>query len=204
MGPVVKLKETTRDRLLDASQELFVLKGFALTTVDEICAKAGATKGAFFHHFENKDHLGLLALERFANGRFETMRMGAQAWPSEPVGRLLAYVGDVRRGSSSLQMPRGCLIAIVAMELGATNDVFRKECDRLLGIWAEFVEGLVHDAFVARPSPSRRATPAQIAEHFIAVFEGSVVLYRTSGDLGIFDRNLGLFEQYLRTVLGPA
>ena len=45
----------TRKSILDAAETLFFSQGYANTTVDDICSAAGITKGAFYHHFKNKD-----------------------------------------------------------------------------------------------------------------------------------------------------
>lgn len=45
----------TRRSILDAAEKLFFSQGYANTTVDDICTAAGITKGAFYHHFKNKD-----------------------------------------------------------------------------------------------------------------------------------------------------
>jgi TetR/AcrR family transcriptional repressor of nem operon len=55
----------TRSRLLDAARDVIRAQGYAATTVDDICAAAGVTKGAFFHHFESKERLGIAAVEQF-------------------------------------------------------------------------------------------------------------------------------------------
>ena len=39
----------TKEKLLDAAQQLMLSKGFPATTVEEICEAAGFTKGSFFH-----------------------------------------------------------------------------------------------------------------------------------------------------------
>ncbi len=49
--------ETTRETLLNVSGELFADVGYTATSIDEICARAGTTKGALFHHFKNKQAL---------------------------------------------------------------------------------------------------------------------------------------------------
>jgi TetR/AcrR family transcriptional regulator, regulator of cefoperazone and chloramphenicol sensitivity len=47
----------TRQRLLDAAAEVFASKGFANTTVREICRKAGANIAAVNYHFGDKQKL---------------------------------------------------------------------------------------------------------------------------------------------------
>jgi TetR/AcrR family transcriptional regulator, fatty acid metabolism regulator protein len=44
----------TRNTLNKISLELFIKKGYHNTTIDDICKKAGVTKGAFYNHFKNK------------------------------------------------------------------------------------------------------------------------------------------------------
>lgn len=45
----------TMERILEEAEVLFFSRGYAATSVDDICAAAGVTKGAFYHHFKNKD-----------------------------------------------------------------------------------------------------------------------------------------------------
>ncbi|MFG1618899.1 TetR/AcrR family transcriptional regulator [Nonomuraea wenchangensis] len=49
--------KATTSALVAAARELFVSDGFSATAVDGICARAGVTRGAFYHHFSNKEHI---------------------------------------------------------------------------------------------------------------------------------------------------
>ncbi|MDP9869151.1 MULTISPECIES: TetR/AcrR family transcriptional regulator [Streptosporangium] len=49
--------KATMGALVAAARELFVAEGFSATAVDAICARAGVTRGAFYHHFSNKEHI---------------------------------------------------------------------------------------------------------------------------------------------------
>ncbi|MGW3042639.1 TetR/AcrR family transcriptional regulator [Kitasatospora sp. NPDC001159] len=51
----------TRARLLAAASELFLTVGFARTSIEDVCAAAGYTRGAFYSNFGSKEDL-LLAL----------------------------------------------------------------------------------------------------------------------------------------------
>ncbi|MEV4002803.1 helix-turn-helix domain-containing protein [Actinomadura sp. NPDC049753] len=47
----------TTGALVAAARELFVDDGFSATSLDAICARAKVTRGAFYHHFSNKEHI---------------------------------------------------------------------------------------------------------------------------------------------------
>lgn len=47
----------TTAALVAAARELFVAEGFAGTSLGAICDRAGVTRGAFYHHFENKEQI---------------------------------------------------------------------------------------------------------------------------------------------------
>lgn len=46
--------EATKEAILDAAAEVFVNKGVARTSLQEIATKAGVTRGAIYWHFKNK------------------------------------------------------------------------------------------------------------------------------------------------------
>ena len=50
-----------RARLLETAGDVIRTRGFAATTVDDLCKAAGVTKGAFFHHFVSKEAIGVAA-----------------------------------------------------------------------------------------------------------------------------------------------
>ncbi len=71
---------STKPSLLEAALTVIRMKGYAATTVDDICAEAGLSKGAFFHHFTSKEDLAVAA----ANYWSETTSAFAEA----PITRL--------------------------------------------------------------------------------------------------------------------
>lgn len=60
----VEAKAETRDALINAGIELFSEKGLDLPSLDEICARAGYTRGAFYVHFKDREELLAAVIER--------------------------------------------------------------------------------------------------------------------------------------------
>lgn len=55
--------EETRARILESAIKLFSNRGYNKASVDDLCAEAGISKGAFYHHFESKQALFLALLD---------------------------------------------------------------------------------------------------------------------------------------------
>ena len=58
--------EATRLALIEAGRRLFVERGYAETATPDIVTEAGVTRGALYHHFEDKKALFRAVVEREA------------------------------------------------------------------------------------------------------------------------------------------
>src|SRR5688572_25346668 len=56
--------EATKRDLVEVARRLFAERGYAGTSLDHVVAEAGVTKGALYHHFENKKELFAAVAER--------------------------------------------------------------------------------------------------------------------------------------------
>lgn len=56
-GKKLERGEATRNALVECALDLFGRQGFAGTSLDDVVAAAGVTKGALYHHFSDKESL---------------------------------------------------------------------------------------------------------------------------------------------------
>lgn len=79
--------EATRAALVESGLSLFGIQGFAATSVQEITAGAGVTKGAFYHHFESKEDLLRLIHDEFVDYQLAAMEriIGERTDPAEQI-----------------------------------------------------------------------------------------------------------------------
>lgn len=61
---VTKRRAETRQRLLDAALRVFAEEGFGRASVEDVCERAGYTRGAFYSNFVSLDELFLAMWER--------------------------------------------------------------------------------------------------------------------------------------------
>lgn len=71
--------EETRLRLLKSAENIFARDGFEAAKLEEICSRAGYTRGAFYANFESKEDLFIAMLEREALERLAGVRTAVRA-----------------------------------------------------------------------------------------------------------------------------
>lgn len=67
------------ERLIAAATRLFASQGYEATTVQEVVAEAGVTKGAMYHYFTSKDDLLYEIYHRILTLQFERLKQFAEA-----------------------------------------------------------------------------------------------------------------------------
>ncbi|WP_131740729.1 TetR/AcrR family transcriptional regulator [Actinomadura roseirufa] len=87
----------TRTALLAAARDVFCESGFAQAAVTDIVAKAGASVGSLYHHFNGKADLYLTLFEEFQAGQQERTRTAInavrEAGESDPMRQFIAGAG---------------------------------------------------------------------------------------------------------------
>jgi TetR/AcrR family transcriptional regulator, transcriptional repressor for nem operon len=86
-----KPPEQRRAELLAAGRELFLAKGIATTSLDDITHRAGVSKGLFYLYFRSKEDLILALQEQFSCQFAERIRAAAGG-PADWAGKLDACV----------------------------------------------------------------------------------------------------------------
>jgi len=92
-------KEQRRRLLIDAAWRCVARGGYRTLRVDDVCAEAGLSKGAFYTYFDHKHDLLLALLDDDAEGMTELVAdAGSQSGGVEQIRRFVA--GLVERGSN--------------------------------------------------------------------------------------------------------
>jgi AcrR family transcriptional regulator len=166
-----KRRTETRRRLLDSAAETFADEGFGRSTVEQVCARAGFTRGAFYSNFASLDELFLAMWEQRSQDLIEAMRTAF-----EGVGS--ADVTDVRSIVDLLlpAIPVDDVWFRVSAEFTAhalrnpgLRRVMTAREDAIVEAAAPFVEDLL--ARIGRVVPDRAA----LGQALVAVHDGTAV-----------------------------
>jgi AcrR family transcriptional regulator len=163
----------TKERILDATAELFRAYGYTGTGLKHVVAAANAPFGSLYHHFPGgKQELGAAVIHRSGQMYFELVMGVVDAAPD-----LLTGVRDCFEGAAAVleatDYADACPIATVALEVASTNEPLRIAT-------AEVFEGWIQGA-VERFALDVGATKArELAIMLIAALEGAFILCRAS------------------------
>jgi TetR/AcrR family transcriptional repressor of nem operon len=189
-------RHASKTKFLNAALHVVRAKGYAATTIDDICAAAELTKGSFFHHFTSKEDLALATAEHFS-GMAESLFAAApyHAAP-DPVDRLLGYV-DFRIAIMVGTLPQfTCLLGTMVQETYETHPAIRAACDQ--GMAAHIAE-LMKDIEAAKRlhAPDAPWSAESVGYFMQSVLQGSFIFAKARQSAAVAIACLEHLHRYL-------
>lgn len=194
------LNPAARRRLLEAARTLMLSRGYAATSVDDVCRAAKLTKGSFFHYFKSKEELAGVLLHDFCTQAAERFA-GILGGETDPLKRVYLYVDGVAKLSREPALRDGCLLGCFCQELCDTSPRMKKACCDGVGSWEDWLASELAAA-KKKYAPRAKFDPRGLASHFISVLEGALLVRKARGGQKVVDESLGHFKQYLGTLYG--
>ena len=191
---------TARARLLDAAVQVIRTKGLSATSVDELCAAAGVTKGAFFHHFESKQALAVAAAEHWSQTTGALFAAADYHAISDPLDRILGYLDLRARLIAGSPADYTCLVGTMAQEAFVTSPDVRDACAASIFGHARTLEPDFAAALAAAGDPPG-VDAVGLARHTQAVLQGAFVLSKAADDPALVTDSIAHLCRYLELLL---
>lgn len=164
----------TKERILDASSELFRRQGLTGTGIKQVLAAANAPFGSLYHHFPGgKDQLAAETIAR-AGAWYGEMVMEKLLSIPDPVESIRAAFVDAGENLKATDYADACPIETIALEVASTNEELRVACHEVFEAWVTGL-GLWLEAGGVAASDAR-----PLALTIISTLEGAFVLARAS------------------------
>ena len=122
---VKKEAENAREKVIRAGTELIRRNGYVATTVDEICAEAGVTKGAFFHYFASKEALAEACLDTWTQNFMAMIDSAPFHSINDPMERLVGCMDFFIGALGNPQFVKSCLAGTVVQEVSESHPALR-------------------------------------------------------------------------------
>jgi len=138
----------TKERILDAAEELMWRKSFHSVGLNEILTAVGVPKGSFYHYFESKEHFGVELLKHYIKDAtlVKSEALTNRNVESDPSERLLVFLeGSI----DSFLANRGkcpCLVLKLASEVTSFSEPMREVLAGGMETWLAIVAGVFDEA----------------------------------------------------------
>ena len=163
---------STRDRIVEASAELFRRQGYPATGVKQIVAAAQAPFGSVYHFFPGgKEQLGAEAI-RHSGALYEQLIPAVFDLAPDVVTGTRNFFAGAAAHLVETDYEDACPIATVALEVSSSSEPLRQACADVFESWIE-AGAERHKSAGITPEKARELTIAMIA-----ALEGAFVLAR--------------------------
>ncbi|MCC7241917.1 MAG: TetR/AcrR family transcriptional regulator [Acidobacteria bacterium] len=190
-------------KLLNAALSLIREKGFSATTVDDVCARAGVTKGAFFHYFATKDALGVAAAEHWSAVTGELFERAPYHDPKDPLDRVLAYI-EFRRALLRGEIPEfTCVVGTMVQETYGEHPEIRDACAASIFGHAGTLTNDIADAMKSH-GIAGGWTAESLATHTQAVLQGAFILAKAQNDVAVAIESVDHLKRYVELLFSNA
>jgi TetR/AcrR family transcriptional regulator, transcriptional repressor for nem operon len=193
----------SKTKLLDAALNVIRAKGYAATTVDDICRRAGVTKGSFFHHFKSKDDLALSAAAYWGEMTEGFFASAPYHQLKDPLQRLLGYVdfrAEILQGDLS---DYTCLLGTLVQETYATHPDIRAACEKGL---STHISIITRDVEAAKRLyvPDAPWSAESVGCFIQTVLQGAFLFATAKQGPEVVHESLAHLRRYLGTLFVPS
>ncbi len=188
----------SRGRLIKAGIDLIRQHGYSATSVEQICQAAGVSKGAFFHHFRNKEALAESCMEAWTTGVRGMLLSQPCMQLESPLERLRGTLDFFVALFENPDVLKSCLIGTTVQETGHSHPQLREAAGRAFEETSQAIGGLIAEAAASR---GRQLDHMALARLFAAAMQGGLILHKAGGPDSVVSDCLRHVRDYILGLL---
>lgn len=190
--------EKTRNFIIEKTAPIFNMKGYAGTSLNDIIAATGLTKGSIYGNFANKDEVALAAFDY--NFSTNVSKIEAEiSHQNSTEGKLLAYINIYQSLLINGISLGGCPILNTAIDADDTHPALRDKVLKAVLSWKNRIISLVEEGILKKELNSDN-NPEQIALTIIAMIEGGVMVSRLTNNMDNWKLIMNSLKKYIKSL----
>lgn len=195
MEAIISKAERTRQLIIEKSAHLFNQKGFAGTSMQDIMAATGLTKGGIYGHFESKEEIALAAFEH-ATSYLTKLIADKLAAHTSASSKLAALLNFYRNYLLTPPIIGGCPVLNTSVEADDTNPQLRAGVVKVLNRLHKAVANIVKQG-IEQGEFKATADAERFSILFISMVEGGIMVSKAYGDT----KHLNIVLQHLEQII---
>lgn len=187
--------ETTRKAIIRESAPIFNRKGYEGTSIADLTAALGLTKGALYGNFANKDEIALEALV-FNFNRIREGVNDAMAQHANHCDKLIAFARYYTDNYRDIAARGGCPVLNASTDSDDGNPAIRKKVRGMIDYWKTSLERII--ARGKERGEIRKGVSADgLGSLFIALIEGGIMLSKITGERAHLETAVNHIADYI-------
>ena len=183
-----------KEQLLSAGQTLMLNQGYNATTIQQICEKAKTTKGSFFHYFKNKEDYGkAVALNYWEESKAYILSAPFHQL-KDPLQRVFGWIDLF--DTPDADPNTSCLLGNLSQEIFQTFPSIREMCAVCFREFSSLIKKDL-DAAKVKYGMTEEADTQELADYFVALSEGALLMSKAHQDAKIGQMALRHFKRYI-------
>jgi AcrR family transcriptional regulator len=176
----VSKRDQSLARILDAAVRLFATKGYWNSSLEEVAAVAGFTKGAVYYHFMSKERLLLMVLETIETRSIDATIEGVQHRGGSPSQQLESFVKHQTQWAATHPEDLAVMI-LMSVEISRAKSKIRSQMFRIYRKLGGCLETII-DAGKSAGEFTTQQNTKDIVLYLEAVHDGNMLLWYRSGN----------------------
>jgi len=190
--------EKTRNYIIEKTAPIFNMKGYAGTSLQDITAATGLTKGSIYGNFANKDEVALAAFDYNFNNNVLQIESAMRAQTTAK-GKLLVYVSIYQNFITGTISLGGCPILNTATDADDTHPALREKALKAVLSWKKRIIKLVEEG-IENKEIALDSNAEQIALTVIAMIEGGIMISTLTNKLDNWDLIMDSLKKYVNSL----
>lgn len=192
------MSDITSDKVLDIAQRLIQTRGYNGFSFRDIAAEIGIKSASIHYHYPSKADLGVALVKRYHEnfaGELEKISARGQEAPK----RLKGFVGLFR---NTLEDQRLCLCGMLGAEKDSLPEPVNSEVMAFFGLCEDWLVDVLKQGRKGGEIDFR-GNPQAVADQFLSLLEGAMVVARSLNDPDRFDKATKAFLRVLKPASMP-
>ncbi|GLX79774.1 TetR family transcriptional regulator [Thalassotalea insulae] len=186
--------DQTRQKILEISADEIHQHGFNATSLSVILKRCGISKGALYHHFENKMELGYAVFEEIYTPMFlATWQPAVEV--DDPIEGLCHFFESMSEQMTCDEVVCGCPLNNLCQEMAGVDEGFRL---RILNMQQQLNHLIAFNLQRVANQLKADLDFNQIAYFIVSCFHGSSSLSKSAKNKDLFDKVIAELCRYIR------